>query len=102
MGRGLGQELLTQLVEQPTALHVVALHAALSDKGAGAHLGFDQARELELGVGSTHGVGVDGEVDRELPHRRQPIAGLDGAGSQPLHQLVPGDKSSGRHLSKCA
>jgi hypothetical protein len=44
-------------------------------KRADTTLGFEDAGSFELGVHPGHGVGVDPQLDGELPHRRQLVAG---------------------------
>jgi hypothetical protein len=88
VGRCPRQELLTEVVEDSPPLDVIPFHRTTTDKGAGAHLGFYQAGELELGVGPADRVGVDGEVDRELPDRGEALAWRDRfGGDRGLHLI---------------
>ncbi len=73
------------------------------DERAGAHVGLHEAGELELGVGAAHRVGVDGEVDRELAHRRQAVAGPDRArGDGALHLVddLPVDRHAALQVDR--
>ena len=45
-----------------------------ADERADAAPGLDDAGALELAVDTRHGVGVDAQLDGQLPHRRQLIA----------------------------
>ncbi len=51
-----------------------------ADEGADAAARFDHAGAFELGVDARDGVGVDAELDGELPDGRQLIAGPQAAG----------------------
>ena len=53
---------------------------ATDDEGPDATPGFDGARAFEVGVDLGNGVGVDAEVDGQLPDRWQLVAWLQGAG----------------------
>src|SRR5437867_7967461 len=52
----------------------------VTNEGADAALGGEDATSLELRVNLGHGVGVDAQVDRQLPNRRQPVAGGEVSG----------------------
>ncbi len=81
-------EVLTELIENPPPLDVIWLHLSVADEGAGTHLGFYQARELEFGIGAADRVRVDGQINRELPHGRQTVAGRQAFGGNGSLHLV--------------
>ncbi len=65
-----------------------ALDFLVGDKCSGALLGFEDAANLHLAVGALDGVGVDGEVDGDLAHGGQLLAGLERAGGDSGLHLV--------------
>jgi hypothetical protein len=69
-------------------LPIVRLEA-LTNEGANATLRGQDAGAFELGVHLRNGVGVDVNIDGELPHCRQPVAGVKTASH---------DRSSNRAL----
>jgi len=58
------------------------------DEGSGALMSFEQAAQFQLAIGAHHGVGIDGEIDGELAHGGQLIAGLQRAGGDAAPYLV--------------
>ena len=68
----------------------VRLRGGGADERPDAAAGFDDAGALELGVDPGDRVGVDAEVDRELPDRRQLIAGR----SRPVAMAARSPRSS--------
>ena len=77
-----------QLVELSLTFGVVRLDRERGDERADALLGAEDASDLELPVGADDGVGVDGEVDGQLPDRRQLVAWREGPGGDAAEDLV--------------
>ena len=79
-GVGVGQHARDERAQPAVALaRRVRLSGRRADERADAAPGLDDAGALELAVDARHGVGVDPQLDRELAHRRQLIAGAQSA-----------------------
>ncbi len=57
-------------------------------KRSRALMGFEQAAEFQFTISAHHGIGIDGEIDGELAHRRQLVAGGQRAGGDPAPHLI--------------
>jgi len=68
---GARNELAHQLVELPSALHVIALHLLIADERTHALLGLEHFPDFHLAVRSRNSVWVDGKVDRHLADGRE-------------------------------
>src|SRR5437016_6198648 len=63
---GARDELAHQLIELALTFEVVALHFLIADERAGSLLGLEHTANFELAIGPHYGVGVDGQVHRDL------------------------------------
>jgi hypothetical protein len=66
------------LVELALTLGLPGFDRERRDERADALLGAEDASDLELPVGADDGIGVDGEVNGELPDRWQLVACREG------------------------
>ena len=73
----------------------------VADKSSRALMGFEQAAELQFAIGPHHGIGIDGQIDGELPHGWQLVARSQRARGDPAPHLVdqlPVDRDAGMQI----
>jgi len=68
------------LAELPLTFIAGARELLFADEGSGTLVRFEQAVVLEFAVGANHRVGINLEVDRELPHGGELIARIERTG----------------------
>ena len=59
-----------------------------ADESSRALVSFEHAAEFEFAVGAHDGIGIDCEIDGELAHRGQLVAGGERAGSDAAADLI--------------
>ena len=87
-GSRAGREFSSHLVELAFALGRLSFQFLVADKRPRSLMGFEQPPEFQLAIGAHHGVGVNGEVDRELADSGQLIASREGAGGDAGAHLI--------------
>ena len=87
-GPGAGNGVGDDLVKLALAFGVGALDLLSADERARALVRLEQAAQLEFAVCADDGVGIDGQVYSKLPHGRQLISGIEGAGCHGAAHLV--------------
>src|SRR4051812_26591355 len=84
-GAGARDELAHELSELALTFEIVALHLLITDKRAGPLLGLEGAADFELAVGPHYGIGVDGQVHRDLADRGELISANERPGRDAAH-----------------
>ena len=74
--------------ELAIALGGLSFGLLVADKRSRALMSFEQAAEFELTIGAHHGVGIDGQIDRELAHGGELIAGGEQARCDAAPHLI--------------
>ena len=67
---------------------VADLDLLVADEGAGALLRVQDAEQLQVRVGLAHRVGIDLELDGEVPHGGQLLAGQQPPGGDAVADLI--------------
>ena len=83
-----GREFSSHLRELTFALGGIFFQFFIGDECARPLMGFEQAAEFQFAVSPHYRIGIDGEIDRELAHRRQLIAGVQRTGGDATARLV--------------
>ena len=76
------------LRQLPLAFRFSTPQLLCADKGAGPLVGLQQSPEFEFAISPNNGVGIDGQVDRELTHGGQLVADGKDPGSNATTRLI--------------
>src|SRR5271156_476739 len=73
---GPGDHFSGKLLHLPSAGAAIGRHRLLRDKRSRSLLSLQHASNLQLAIGTGHGIRINRQVDRDLANRRKLIAGL--------------------------
>jgi hypothetical protein len=82
------REFRCHLAELAFALGRFLFKFLIADECSRALMGFEHAAEFELAIGAHDSIGVDGEIDGELPDGRELVAGGERSGSDAGAHLI--------------
>jgi hypothetical protein len=83
-----GQKLAAQLRDAAPALLTIDSRLLVRQKGSSALLGSEHFPDFQFSIGADHGIGIDGQVDRQLADCRELIARTQRSGSDSAQHLI--------------